>query len=228
MKKLIVANWKDQKNSAEAAAWLKNFVPAIQAARFNRRKKEAVIAPAHFLLTLVAEGIRELDTVALAAQDLSPYPAGSYTGAISAENLEGLGLKYTLVGHSERRRHFAETHELVAQKVELALAASLIPIVCLDLDYLQDQAEALTAAHLKKCVVAYEPLAAIGSGLNEEPRQVKQAVKRIKRVFGQIPVLYGGSVTPKNISQYQRVADGVLVGGASLEAVSFVKLVEQA
>ncbi len=228
MKKMIIANWKDQKNIAEATDWLQKFVPAIQAAHFNRRKKEVIIAPAHFLLPLVAKKTRELDAVTLAVQDLSPYPAGSYTGAISAENLTGLGLSYAILGHSECRRHFAETHETVAQKVELALAAGLIPIICLDLDYLQDQAEALTEAHLEKCIVAYEPLAAIGSGLNEEPRQVKQVVKKIKRVFGSIPVLYGGSVTPKNVGQYQRAADGVLVGGASLEAASFVELVEQA
>ncbi len=227
MKKLIVANWKDHKNYLQAATWLKSFLKFYPEARFNRRKKEVVIAPAYFLLKLVSTKIADFEAVRLAAQDLSPFPAGSYTGAISAENLAGLGLRYALIGHSERRRNFSESYQDIAQKVELALASSLTPIVCLDLNYLENQVTALTPAHLKKCVVAYEPLAAIGSGLNEEPRQVKQAVKQIRKFFGNVAVLYGGSITAKNVDQYSGVVDGVLVGGASLEVTSFLEIAQK-
>lgn len=227
MKKLIVANWKANKSLLEAQDWLNHFLTDENLSMIDPEKKEVILAPAHFLLSTVAKFSSRASNLNLAVQDLSPYPAGSYTGAISAENLNGLNVKYALLGHSERRRYFSETCQQVAKKVELALAAEIQPIICLDLDYLDEQAAALTEAHFKKCMVAYEPLTAIGSGRNETTSEVAKAVKKIKRVFGSVPVLYGGSVTADNVADYRKVVDGVLVGGASLQAANFIDLIQQ-
>lgn len=222
MDQLIIANWKSNKNFTEIEAWLNDFAPTI------KTEQEVIIAPPYPFLKLVADKAQQATNLSLAVQDLSPFPAGSYTGAVSVQNLEGLQVKYAILGHSERRRYFAETHQDVAKKVDQALANGIQPIVCLDTDYLADQAAALPEKQLEKCIVAYEPLAAIGSGHNTKPKEVEKVVERVRIVFGQVPVLYGGSVDPSNVADYRSVVDGVLVGGASLKAKVFAQLIERA
>lgn len=221
MNQLIIANWKSNKTFSEVEMWLQDFSPALQV------EQEVVIVPPYPFLNLVASKTQQQENLSLAVQDLSPFSAGSYTGAVGVRNLEGLGVKYAILGHSERRRYFKETHQDVAQKVELALQAKIKPVVCLDVAYLAEQASVLSQKQLEKCIVAYEPLSAIGSGDNMDPEKVASAVKRIKEVFGEIPVLYGGSVNPSNVADYREVVGGVLVGGASLGVEVFQELVER-
>jgi triosephosphate isomerase (TIM) len=220
MKKLIIANWKSNKNIEEVESWLDDFKPHIGS------EQEVVIAPPNPFLSMVAEKIKDQEDISLAVQNLSPYPAGSYTGEVCVRNLEGLGVKYAILGHSERRRYFKESHQDVANKVDQCLAGKITPVVCVDVDYLEDQARAIASENLSKCVVAYEPLAAIGTGNSVSAKEVAKVVKEIKSIFGKVAVLYGGSVTPDNDDGYGQVTDGVLVGGASLDAATFSKLLQ--
>ena len=220
MKKLFIANWKSNKTQEEVEVWMASFKPYIGL------EQVVVIAPPYPFLSLVADKTKGRDDISLAVQNLSAYPAGSYTGEICTRNLEELNIKYAILGHSERRRYFKESHQDIANKVDLCLAANIIPIVCIDQDYLEAQAQLINSELLSKCVVAYEPLAAIGTGEIAPVDEVSKVVKEIKSIFGQVPVLYGGSVNPENIVPYLEVTDGVLVGGASLDAKTFANLIQ--
>jgi triosephosphate isomerase len=226
MQKYIVGNWKSNKSLATAASWVDEFNSAI----VSTVPEEVIvaIAPTFSQLQTVQDKLKEyprLGTVQLAVQDISPFAAGSYTGAIAPENFEALTVSYAIVGHSERRRYFHETHQDVANKVARCLEAGITPIVCVDDEYIADQAASIDQQQLKKCIVAYEELGAIGTGENESPAHVASVIKRIKHVFGEIPVLYGGSVNSSNVEQYSSITDGVLVGGASLDAKAFAQIV---
>jgi len=224
MKKLIVANWKSHKSPVQAAAWLAEYTPLVSGAQVD-----VVLVPAFPLLSSVQAHLTQLhSSLLLGMQDISPFPPGSYTGAVVAENVIGLGVKYVIVGHSERRRYFRETHQDVANKVDQVLEAGLTPIVCVDDDYVRLQAAAIPENHLSQCIVAYEPLASIGNGHNQPVSEVVPVVQRIRDVWGQVPVLYGGSVEPHNVGEYLAIVDGVLVGHASLEAQTFAAMVTAA
>lgn len=221
MANLIIANWKSNKTLEEAELWLDGFAGVD----FDQDKTKVIVAPpAPFLDTA---RVKLPEGIAVAAQDVSPFPAGSYTGAISARNLAKLA-DFVIVGHSERRQYFHETHRDVALKVEQALAANITPIVCVDREYITDQASTLDAAALSECVVAYEPLSAIGTGSNVSVAEVVEVAERIKQEFGDVRVIYGGSVNWQNVSEYLMVCDGVLVGTASLELSEFSKLIAKA
>lgn len=219
-KKLFVANWKSNKTAEEVKEWLDNFSPYIGL------EKEVVIAPPYPFLHLVKEKIANNESLSLAVQDLSAYPAGSYTGEVCTRNLEGLEVKYAILGHSERRRYLGETHLDVANKVSLAVESGMTPIVCVDQEYIEDQALVIESELLPKCIVAYEPLSAIGTGEPLSGQAVLKVVKIIKKYFGEIQVLYGGSVTADNVHIYNEVTDGVLVGGASLDPEQFINLIQ--
>lgn len=216
--KYVVANWKANKNLSEAESWLKTLAEYPSA----HPDSELIVAPPYPFLHLVPP------TISAAVQDLSPYAAGSYTGAVAARNLIGLGVKYALLGHSERRQYFHETCQEVARKVDQALQNGLTPIVCVDTGYLAEQAAAIADDQLAQCLVAFEPVAAIGSGENVPVAEVSEMKDRIIQLFGEVFVLYGGSVTPANVMDYTAVSDGVLVGTASLDATEFIQLVEMA
>ncbi len=219
----IVANWKSNKSIDQATDWVDDFKEMIQTHPLSENI-EAVIAPPLSMVATVADRIAGIKNCSLAVQDISQFPAGSYTGAVSVANLTGLPVRYALVGHSERRRYFHETHADVAAKVTQALDAGITPVVCVDSEYMAAQAAAIAPDLLQKCVVAYEPLSAIGTGNNAPVDAVKQVIKLIRQTFGDIPVLYGGSVTAENIAEYLLVSDGALVGGASLSIESFMDL----
>ena len=218
MRKYLIANWKSNKNLAEAMLWSEQ----CSSLQFDSEQTLVIVAPPSPLVEPVRSALPI--TMALAVQDLSPFPAGSYTGAVAARTVADL-VSYAILGHSERRRYFGETHQTVAQKVTQAVAAGITPVVCVDQEYISQQAAAIETELLSKCVVAYEPLAAIGTGNNVSVDTVEAAAQEIKAAFGTVPVLYGGSVTPENVGEYLLVTDGVLVGGASLDAEKFAKLV---
>jgi triosephosphate isomerase len=225
MSKLIIGNWKSQKNREGLAGWWDEFISAYEPTEGCL----VAVAPPFTLLSQLREFTKPIDTIKLAAQDVSSYPMGSYTGAVNAEQLNDLHVKYVLVGHSERRHHFHETHDDVARKVAEVCHAGMTPVLCLDKEYIEEQARALDSSLCKSCVVAYEPLSAIGSGKNEDVGTVQSVMEEIRSVYGaDVPVIYGGSVTPENVAEYTLVCDGVLVGGASLDGKIFAQLVAQA
>jgi len=215
MKKLFIANWKSNKTQKEAEQWFTDFKIELD------ENQEIAIAPPYPLLSLTAKKIKDLSRVSLAVQDLSAYSAGSYTGEVCVKNLTGFGVKYAILGHSERRHYLKESHQDVADKISQCLAGNIIPIVCVDQDYMKDQAQLIRPDLLSQCVVAYEPLAAIGTGKIAPVNEVAKVVTEIKSIFGEVLVLYGGSINSENIAPYLKTTDGVLVGGASLKIATF-------
>jgi triosephosphate isomerase len=223
MPKLVVANWKSHKNQEDVHEWMAEFSTARPE---NFKNVRVAIAPPVVFVPLLAEKLKNSLSTVLAVQDLSPFPPGAYTGALSAENLEGFDVRYALLGHSERRRYFHETNQEVANKVEVALKAGITPIVCVDTEYIRTQAAAIAEEYLAKCIVAYEPLTAIGSGISQSPEEVVAALSEITKAFGQVSTIYGGSVSQDNVADYVSLTDGVLVASNSLDAKSFTSLLK--
>ncbi len=230
---LIIANWKSHKTKSEVEAWLEVYEKQFDNQEMSNylTKKTVVICPPMPDLMLVFNKLldwKKRKPFFLGVQDVSQFPAGKYTGAVSTLNLEGFEVRYAIVGHSERRRHFAETHQDVANKVIQCIEAGITPVVCVDDEYITQQATAIDQKYSSKCVVAYEELGAIGTGKSEPLDHVTTVFSQIKKSFGDVPVLYGGSVNEKNVSSYIEVCDGVLVGTASLDANIFSELVKMA
>lgn len=223
MKKLVVANFKSNKSVREAQEWFEGFSQSVSDAVFTQLSVS--IAPSFTALSTLSQGIQQNTLPCLlAAQDISPFSAGSYTGATSGQNLQDLGVKQVIVGHSERRNYFDETSQDVALKIEQAVLEGLTPIICVDLPYLDEQLALIDSAVLAKCIIAYEPLSAIGSGKNADLGNVKMAIEKIKRLASESPIIYGGSVSDQNVKEYLIVTDGVLVGTKSLDYLQFVDL----
>lgn len=223
MKKLIIANWKSNKTFEGVQKWME----ADTAWNTNTDTVDIVIAPPFPTLLYVSNKLldrKKFPNVFLGVQDLSSYPAGKYTGAVSGQNLEGFHVIYAILGHSERRRYFHETDKDVALKIEQALSHGIKPVVCVDEEYIESQARQIDDVVLKKCIVAYEPIEAIGSGVAEDVGHVKKVVEKIRNVFGEVPVIYGGSVDDMNVNEYLLVTDGVLVGTASLDPEMFGRI----
>lgn len=223
--KLIIANWKSHKTREEIVQWMDAYEAELEKVTFG---VEVAIAPPMPSVMFVSNRLLakvRYPMMSLAVQDLSPFPAGKYTGAVSTINLQGFNVKYAIVGHSERRRHFHETHQDVANKVMQAVENGITPIVCVDDEYIGDQAAAIDRQYLEKCIVAYEELGAIGTGKNEPVDHVQEVFQRIKTVFGEVKVIYGGSVEADNVQQYVDISDGVLVGTASLDVSHFISLI---
>jgi len=220
MEKLFIANWKSNKTQEEVDIWLESFKSYMDF------EQEVIIAPPYPFLSLVAEKIKDKENISLAVQNLSTYPAGSYTGEVCVRNLEGFGVKYAILGHFERRHYLKESYQDVANKISQALSNGIVPVVCVGQNYIEDQAQLIDSELLSKCIVAYEPVAAIGTGEIAPVKNVIKVVKEIKSVFGKVPVLYGGSISPENIALYLKVTDGVLVGGSSLNVKVFVDLLQ--
>ena len=238
--KLVVGNWKMHGSRVANA----ELLAALMAAR-PFTADVAVCAPAVFLSEVAA--MLAASDIRWGAQDVSAHEAGAYTGEVSAAMLHELGCRYTLVGHSERRAHHAESDVLVAQKAQAALAKGVTPIVCVGETLAEREAgqtdtvvkRQLSAVihQLAHCaaemVVAYEPVWAIGTGRTASPEQA-QAVHAVLRSQLQaatgrgdsVKILYGGSVKADNAATLfaQADIDGGLIGGASLKAADFVAI----
>lgn len=214
MQKLVFANWKSQKLQNQVTPWLAGVGTPPDSVKL-------VVLPPASLLSRVAASIPV--TISLGAQNVSPYPLGAYTGEVAARQLADLGVQFCLVGHSERRRYFGETESQVVAKCQQLAEAAITPVVCVDEPYLESQLELLKTAGLSDMIVAYEPVAAIGSGQNAPLSDVKRVYEKI-REYGEFLVIYGGSVSMSSVGEYLLICDGVLVGSASLEAESFKEL----
>lgn len=214
-KTLIAANWKSNKTKSEA----RNWIFEVSRQKFPNNL-EIIIFPPFTLLDFLDSFIKANDLLfKLGAQDLSPFESGAYTGEISAFQIKEFA-NYVLIGHSERRKFFGEDEDIVNRKIERAISQDLKPIVCISN---LNQVRSLSS---DKIVIAYEPLDAIGTGKPENPSLVFNTINQIKQVKN-VEVLYGGSVNSSNIKNYtsQENISGVLVGGQSLDADSFIKLI---
>ena len=244
-KKLIAGNWKMNGSLAANEVLLKALIAGLGDVACD----VAVAVPAPYLAQVQA--LTAGTAVAVAAQDVSRYESGAYTGEVSVAMLKDFGVRYALVGHSERRQYHGETDVAVAEKAQRALAAGVTPIVCVG-ETLEEREAGQTEAVVKRqlaavihlnghciseIVVAYEPVWAIGTGRTASPEQA-QAVHAVLRAqlaaasehADRIRLLYGGSMNAGNAAQLlaQPDIDGGLVGGASLKAADFLQIIAAA
>jgi len=246
-KPIIAGNWKLNKTIKEAVDMVDELKPLVS----DAQNREVVVAPTFTALESTRKAIKG-SNIKLSSQDIYWEEKGAFTGEIAPSMLVDAGCEYAIIGHSERRQFFAETDDTVNKKIFAALKANLIPIVCIG-ESLQQREKGqtftvlekqlregfknVTKEQMVKIVIAYEPIWAIGTGKTATPDQAEDAHvfirKTIASMFGKdvaekVRILYGGSVKPENISDLmaQPNIDGGLVGGASLKADSFAKIVK--
>ena len=246
---LIAGNWKMNKTAADGAVLVKDIVAAVG----PQTEVDVVVCPPFTALESVSK-VLEGSAIKLGAQNMHPKASGAYTGEISAEMLRGLFTGYVILGHSERRQYFGETDAFINEKVAAALKNLLKPILCIGetlaereggktLDVVKTQLEGglanVSATDATNVVLAYEPVWAIGTGkvaTTEQAQEVHAFIRGWlttrfdKAVAGKMRILYGGSMKPSNAPELlkQEDIDGGLIGGASLEAQSFLDLIKAA
>jgi triosephosphate isomerase len=244
---LIAGNWKMYKTTPEAVETAQRLVELVT----DCADVDIMIAPVFTALGPVAQVVRN-SPVALGAQNLYWEKEGAYTGEISADMLVSAGCQHVIIGHSERRQYFGETDVTVNKKIRAALDAGLIPVLCVgETEEERESGNTFSvldkqvtkglnkyfAKDLGSLVIAYEPVWAIGTGKTATREQAQEAHQYIRSLIDQnidkalaqaIRILYGGSVKPDNIDQLMQMPDidGALVGGASLDAESFSKIVK--
>ncbi len=246
-KPIIAGNWKMHKTVAESLALVGEILksmPGIQ-------EVEVVVCPPFPSLYPAAQ-LAQNSGLAVGAQNMHWEQQGAYTGEVSPPMLKEAGCRYVIVGHSERRQYFAETDEMVNRKVKAAFAHSLVPILCVGETLAQREAgkttevverqvraglDGLTAGQAASLVIAYEPVWAIGTGRTASADDANTVCGFIRRIVGAmftrasaeaIRIQYGGSVKPENSAELMAKSDidGALVGGASLDAATFLKIVQ--
>ncbi|KAB8331783.1 triose-phosphate isomerase [Scytonema tolypothrichoides VB-61278] len=238
MRKIVIAgNWKMFKTQAESLEFLKGFLPSLDETPQDR---EVVLCVPFTDLNVLSKSLHGT-RVQLGAQNIHWEESGAYTGEISGPMLQEIGMRYVIVGHSERRQYFGETDYTVNLRLKAAQRFGLTPILCVGETKQQRDAletESLIISQLEKdlvgidqenLVIAYEPIWAIGTGDTCETKEANRVIGLIRSQLSNpdVPIQYGGSVKPNNIDEImaQSEIDGVLVGGASLEAASFARLV---
>ncbi|MFN3375453.1 MAG: triose-phosphate isomerase [Burkholderiaceae bacterium] len=245
-RKLIAGNWKMNGSLAANEALLRAIVAGLPA---QAACDIAVAVPAPYLAQVQA--LTAGTSVAMGAQDVSAHEAGAYTGEVSAAMLRDFGVRYALVGHSERRQYHGESDAVVAAKVQRALAAGITPVVCVGETLAEREAgqteqvvrrQLAAVIHanghcVSEIVVAYEPVWAIGTGRTATPEQA-QAVHTVLRAqlaaatehAARMRILYGGSMNATNAAELlaQPDIDGGLIGGASLKAPDFLQIIAAA
>ncbi|HMV49794.1 MAG TPA: triose-phosphate isomerase [Blastocatellia bacterium] len=246
-KPIIAGNWKMFKLIGEAVATATALKPLVA----NANHCEVIVAPPFTALKSVADRL-EGSNIKVAAQNISAeLKHGAHTGEICGDMLKDAGCRHTIIGHSERRSMYGDTDAVVNRKLRAAFQFGLTPIVCIGetleerdagdaekvvATQLKDSLAELTASEVIRIVLAYEPVWAIGTGRTATPTQAQQMHAFIRQWISQtfdtnaandLRILYGGSVKPENISELMRETDidGALVGGASLEAESFSRIV---
>jgi triosephosphate isomerase len=246
-KPLIVGNWKMNKTVTESIALIKELIIFVQ----DYQETEVVICPPFTSLWAARELIQDTNII-LGAQNVYFQNEGAYTGEISARMLQNIGCSYVILGHSERREYFQESSLEVARKVGQVLNFGIKPIICIGeklaeresgkaQDVVREEIEAIFAILKSKEAInvafAYEPIWAIGTGKSATPQDASEMIQYIrtlldnkygKMIAQQIRILYGGSVNPENIKPLMAESeiDGALIGGASLQAKTFSRLVK--
>ncbi|MDD3655615.1 MAG: triose-phosphate isomerase [Atribacterota bacterium] len=246
-KPLIIGNWKMNKTVTESIALIKELIGFVK----DYQEAEVVICPPFTSLWTARELIQDTNII-LGAQNVYFQNEGAYTGEISARMLQNIGCSYVILGHSERREYFQESSLEVARKVEQVLNFGIKPIICVGeklaeretgkaQDVVREEIEAIFAILKSEeainIVFAYEPIWAIGTGKSATPQDASEMIQYIRTLLDnkyskiiaqQIRILYGGSVNPENIKPLMAEfeIDGALVGGASLQAQTFSRLVK--
>lgn len=243
---LIAGNWKMFKTRAEARHLVRELVHLVG----SNPEVEILICPPFTALVTVAEMVRETP-IQLGAQNVHWEDEGAFTGEVSAAMLTDCYCRYVIIGHSERRQHFLESDPIINQKLKKVLDSPLTPILCVGeslqerelnrvqeviFQQLQEGLRGLTREQMSRIILAYEPVWAIGTGKTATPEIAEEVHHMIRGwlekshsadVAATVRILYGGSVKPDNIAQLmsQTDIDGALVGGASLDAESFARIV---
>lgn len=242
---IIAGNWKMNKTPSEAEALISELKPLVKEANAT-----VVVCVPAVDIPAVKKAVSG-SKIRVGAQNVHFKASGAYTGELSAAMLKELGVEYVIIGHSERRQYFGETDETVNLRVRAAMEAGLIPIICVGEKKEQREAgytdalveyqtlialTGLTENEVKKVVIAYEPVWAIGTGLTATDEQANETIgvirKAIERKYGKrianaVRIQYGGSMNPKNVKglMAQNEIDGGLIGGASLKAPDFAQVV---
>ncbi|MGL5062716.1 MAG: triose-phosphate isomerase [Microcoleus sp.] len=238
MRKIVIAgNWKMYKTRAESLEFLQGFMSCLTE---TPEEREVVLCTPFTALAVLSKNLHG-SRVRLGAQNLHWQESGAFTGEISGPMLTELGVRYVIVGHSERRQYFGETDETVNLRLKAAQKYGLIPILCVG-ETKQQRDAGETEAHIfsqlekglvgidqKNLVIAYEPIWAIGTGDTCETKEANRVIGLIRSKLSDpdVPIQYGGSVKPENIDEIMAAPeiDGALVGGASLEPRSFDRIV---
>jgi triosephosphate isomerase (TIM) len=248
-KKIVAGNWKMNKTFVDAEELISDITDQLE--EIDIGNTEVVICPP-FLFLEIATDIAEEAKYRVGAQNLNDHETGAYTGEISAVMLASMEVEYCIIGHSERRKYFLETHETLARKVDQALTHSIRPIFCCGevltdreagehFDIVKKQLEEslfhLNETEFSSIVIAYEPVWAIGTGINATPAQAQEMHAYIRdlvktkyslEIANETSILYGGSCNSKNAKELfsQQDVDGGLIGGASLEAAEFIRIIQ--
>jgi len=245
----VAGNWKMHRTSSDTKVLIEDIVQRVQ----KIATVDMVLCPPFTSLPVAAETLGRHSILAVGAQNMHHAKEGAFTGEISGPMLREFGVRYVILGHSERRQYFNETDASVALKAEAAVGYHLRPIVCVGETLAQREAGETSqvvetqvrgslahypADHLDELVIAYEPVWAIGTGKVATPKQANEVHRLIRKLltslFGPqgsaVRIIYGGSVKPENAAELMAEPDidGALVGGASLDARSFFDIIEAA
>jgi triosephosphate isomerase (TIM) len=246
-KKILAANWKMNLTHVEAESYVEAFLNELG----EVNDVEIVIIPSFTSIPTLAQASGNAPFIRLGAQNLHWERSGAFTGEISATMLRALFVKYVIIGHSERRSLFGETDEMVQRKVHTALEAGLRPIMCVGETLAERESDSVQKVlrrqveeglkgvgsdHSSEIVLAYEPVWAIGTGRTATPAQAEEVHAFLRSLLAElfnqtaadrIRIQYGGSVKPENTEDLMRQPniDGALIGGASLDAHSFARII---
>lgn len=250
-KKIVAGNWKMNKSFLEAEELMAEIAEGLE--NLKPANVEVVLCPPFLYLEMATDFALEAP-FSIGAQNIYPMDSGAFTGEISPLMLTSLKVKYCIIGHSERRKYFRESHEFLARKVDALLKHDITPIFCCGevlpereagsyFDVVRKQLDEslfhLPAEAFSKVVLAYEPVWAIGTGVNATPQQAQEMHNYIrglilekygKNIAFEILILYGGSCNGKNASELfsQPDVDGGLIGGASLKGNEFLQVIQSA
>ncbi len=223
MNTYLLANWKSNKTLPEATLWLETFLERYR----PQPHMKVIIAPPFIFLEPLKRILDKhaLSHLSLAVQDLSPFPTGSYTGAVAADMVRGL-VDFAILGHSERRRHFHESHQEIANKVSETVDAGITPILCVDLPYAGKQLTTLNDKDFDELLIGYGPVEAIGLDIARDPEDTSKAIEEIQAMVPGKAILYGGSVSADNAASYLRIPGvaGLMVASAGMDPIAFADI----
>jgi triosephosphate isomerase len=248
--KIVAGNWKMNKSFSDA----EDLIVAIAEGIEEKSSAVEVILFPPFVYIEMATDIEQESDVMIGAQNISQFESGAYTGEISAQMLESLDVRFSIIGHSERRKYFNETNEMLAQKVDMALKYKISPVFCIGETLEERTADKhfaviekqlneslfhLTEKDFEEVIIAYEPVWAIGTGVTATTGQAQEmhayirslvAKKYNQTIADECFILYGGSCNADNAEDLFSLpdVDGGLIGGASLDAEQFLKIVDAA
>ena len=250
--RIVAGNWKMNCTHEEAVSLSTGISELLK--NENTNDVKIILAPPFVHLGMVRFLTKDENRISVAAQNCSSFASGAYTGEVSAAMIKSVGGEYVIIGHSERRSYFNEINVVLAEKVILALQNNLTPIFCCGeilnernankhFDVVKKQLEEsvfiLDESNFSKIIIAYEPVWAIGTGVTATPAQAQEMHAFIRKLISEkyspavannISILYGGSCNEKNAAELfsQPDIDGGLIGGASLKAESFIKIISAA